>query len=92
VDFIIAVLFKSEYNSAGVKQKKMEIFSPLFETYSIGFISSPLSHSSISVFGKKFDPACPFSVHPSSWPIPIANTWKLASTPCNMVSSRPKNN
>ena len=28
----------------------LEIFSPLFQTYSIGFISSPLSHSSISFF------------------------------------------
>ena len=31
----------------------MEIFSPLFETYSIRFISSPLSNSSISFFCKK---------------------------------------
>jgi hypothetical protein len=53
---------------AGVKKKKkksLEIFSPLFETYSIGFISSPLSHSSISFFGKKIDPPTPFQFpHP----------------------------
>jgi hypothetical protein len=40
----------------------MEIVSPLFETYSIGFISSPLSHSSISFFSKFFYPTRPFSV------------------------------
>jgi hypothetical protein len=54
------------------KKKSLEFFSPLFETYSIGFVSPPLSNSSISFFGKNFDPARPFSIHPSSWPIPIA--------------------
>jgi hypothetical protein len=35
----------------------LEIFSPLFETYSIRFISSPLSLLSISFFYKIYDPA-----------------------------------
>ena len=67
----------------------MEIFSPLFETYSIGFISLTLSNSYISFFSNFFDPTHPFLVPSSSWPIPIAKTWKLSSIPCNLVSSRP---
>jgi hypothetical protein len=73
-DFNTATFFRPKYNpTAGKKKKSLEIFSPLFETYSIKFISSPLSHSSISFFCKKFlTPPTPFLVHPSSWPIPVA--------------------
>jgi hypothetical protein len=52
-----------------LKKKSLEIFSPLFETYSIGFISSPLALSSISFFGKIFDPAPLFN-----FPILMAHT------------------
>jgi hypothetical protein len=48
------------------------LLAPLFETYSIGFLSYPLSHSYLSFFNNCFDPTCPFSVPSSSWPIPVA--------------------
>jgi hypothetical protein len=35
---------------------------------------------------KFVDPTCPFLIPLSSWPIPIAKTWNLASIACNLIS------
>jgi hypothetical protein len=49
---ISSLQYSSDWSITPLKKKSLEFFLPLFQTYYIGFISSPLSHSSISFLRK----------------------------------------